>query len=116
MLARLLTHPTATVSPIQAQCEQSLLVPILMLCLLRAKELEAGQADPMTDNVLHAWSEVATSFTMGLEVGAVRQARIAATDLLKGFVLDLCLYCGSPQTPECAPYCSDICVINAEND
>lgn len=112
--ARVLTHPAARISPFQLQAEQTLYVPIVTLLLLRKLTLEQGKANRALDEVLHAWSEVATQITQDTDPVLLQQVRAHIETFLTEFSVERCYFCGDPVHPQHAPYCSLSCSVQAE--
>ncbi len=112
------------------QMEESLMVPIIMLALLHARDIEAGQPPVMkAADALYEWSEIARELTLWYGTPANRAAREAAEELISIFIASApgpvapvipfplpsydpttCIHCmKAAVNPEWEPFCSETC-------
>jgi hypothetical protein len=114
--------------------EESLMVPIIMLALLHARDIDAGQPPLMkAAEYLYDWSDIARELNLWYGTTANRAARQAAEELISVFLSlaprtpapvipfplpvddpTICIQCSKePIVPAWEPFCSRACSIRA---
>jgi len=116
------------------QMEESLMVPIIMLALLHARDIDAGQPPLMkAAEYLYDWSDIARELNPWYGTTANRAARQAAEELTATFLAlvprtpapvipfplpqddpNICIQCSKEQIdPVWEPFCSRTCSLRA---